>query len=46
MNSMKPYLFLDFDDVLGTPHWTQRGAGNDWDRIVLDQAGFTDFTTN
>jgi hypothetical protein len=36
-------MFRNLNDVLGTPHWMQLGEGNDWDRVVLDLAGFTDF---
>jgi hypothetical protein len=42
-DAMNAEMFRNLNDVLGTPHWMQRGVGNDWDRIVLDLAGFTDF---
>jgi hypothetical protein len=36
--------FRNLNDVLGTPHWMQRGEGNDWDALVQRRAGFPIFT--
>ena len=44
-DTVNEVTFRNLNNVLGAPYWTHRGAGNDWDRVVLDLAGFTDFAT-
>jgi hypothetical protein len=36
-------IFRQLNDVLGAPHWMQREEGIDWDRLVIERAGFRVF---